>query len=162
MIFSYPKWLSASSSYLPLRRVHFLLYSQYISTLLTVCSIKARWCKPTFSPFVNFFFIKTCFSVHFKQCSVNFTWFEVLCHQKFDDRPIKAYMNSHKKYFWRLSWFLRCNNSKQCRAEIHGIISEEKCILLFPKEKILIFIEFPHEVFSCIKKQKKKNYEQGT
>ena len=43
------------------------------------------------NPYLAFctdFSAKTCFSIHIKQSSVNFTWFALLSHQKFDDRPL--------------------------------------------------------------------------
>ena len=41
-----------------------------------------------FSPFLNIFLDKTCFSIHISHSSVNFTLFVLLSHPKFDDRPL--------------------------------------------------------------------------
>ena len=41
-----------------------------------------------FSLFVNIILTKTRFSVYITHSSVNFTWFVLLCLQKFDNRPL--------------------------------------------------------------------------
>ena len=50
-------------------------------------------CKPIFTPPAKifsflFFFTKTCFFVYITHSSLNFTWFSLFSHQKFDQRPL--------------------------------------------------------------------------
>ena len=44
--------------------------------------------KPIYKDFFFFFLPNTWFSVYITQSSVNFTWFALLNHQKFDDGPL--------------------------------------------------------------------------
>ena len=70
--------------------------------------------KPMFSPVVKIFLTKTCFSVYITHNFINFTWFALLSHQKFDERflfkPGACYLIYHhfelpqKKYFWEYEW----------------------------------------------------------
>ena len=66
----------------------FLYLRICVSVTWTVFLTQACSGKSMFSPLVNIFLNKTCFFIHITHSSVNFTWFILLSHQKFDDRTL--------------------------------------------------------------------------
>ena len=87
---------------------NFFFTKQCVFSIWTVFSIWVHCGKPMFSPFVNNFLSKTCFSVQITH-SENFTWFAFLRHLKFDDRPqgkpwalwLATILNSLKTIFFQ-------------------------------------------------------------
>ena len=73
---------------MPLNKETKPLESQCVSIVWTIFSTQAFIGKPMFSPFLNIILTKICFFVHIRYSSVNFTWFALFTHQKFDDRPL--------------------------------------------------------------------------
>ena len=64
------------------------------------------------NPFIKIVFAKTCFSVQITYSSVNFTWFVLVSHQKFDRRPLfKLEVLFNLQVFWI--------TSKQTQLTLH-------------------------------------------
>ena len=78
-------WFQYDLLYWLLHPKHFLYRRKSVSTPLTTHTHSG---KPMFSPFVNILLIKKCFSIYIIHSSVNFTWFTLLSHQKFDKRAL--------------------------------------------------------------------------
>ena len=76
--------------------------------------------NPLASSSVKIILAKTCFSTHITYSSVNFIWFALLSHQKFDDRPLLGIRPNKKipKLF-----FLRYRKGVAfCRQYIVGLV----------------------------------------
>ena len=93
----------------------FLYWRVNVSTSWTVFSTHLVVSNLCLANSERFFKNKTCFFIHIKRSSVNFTWFVFLKQQKFDDRLLfksgafwfsTIWNNFQTNIFARLKWFL--------------------------------------------------------
>ena len=88
-ILSYPKTLSAwSSLMITALRIFYLPESQCFHSIDCFFLTQIFCSKPIFRSFIHNFLTKTFFSVHITHSSVHFTWFALLSHPEFDDKPL--------------------------------------------------------------------------
>ena len=89
-VLSCPRRLSVRPSLLTVTGTFPLPESQFVFSARSVFSTQACYGKLLLIPFENIF-IKTCFSVHIRDFSVNFLWFVIHSHLEFEDRPVLAW-----------------------------------------------------------------------
>ena len=89
--FMLPKVCQHDLLYLAATSTFSLPDSQCAFTPWTFCLTPAHSGKQMFSPFANIIQTKSCFFVYISHFSVNFIWFALLTHQKFDDNSLQAW-----------------------------------------------------------------------
>ena len=78
---------------------------------------------------------------YFTHSFVNFTWFTLLGHQRFDDRSLfKRGTLFQLLPFWIASKQIlkQSTNTEQCRVYIYGKKNSEKFVLRFPKNPLYL------------------------